>query len=172
MIIQVGGLTFDFPATWSVTQYDDWPFYRNQFQACCNGNKAVDLLALDPSDGTLWLVEVKDYRQHPRSKPLTPWDEMAQKARDTLAGLVAAQFNSAPPESAHAHAAVRARKLHIVLHLEQPAKASKLFPRVFDLADVQQKLRQLIKPLDPHPLVVDMDRLGSVAWTVRSGAQR
>lgn len=59
-----------------------------------------------------------------------------------------------------------------VLHLEQPAKASKLFPRVFDLADVQQKLRQLIKPLDPHPLVVDMDRLGSVAWTVRSGAQR
>ena len=55
--------------------------------------------------------------------------------------------------------------LGVVLRLEQPAVLSKLFPRVADPANLTQKLKQLLKPVDPHPRVVD-GRDGSMPWTV------
>ena len=39
------------------------------------------------------LIEVKDYRFHPRTKPIPLCDEVALKVRDTLAGLAAARVN-------------------------------------------------------------------------------
>jgi len=53
-----------------------------------------------------------------------------------------------------------------VLHLEQPATHSKLFPRAIDPANVLMKLKTIIRSIDPHPLVVEMNRMGSLAWTV------
>ena len=91
--IKEGSLTFQFPDTWGATKLDDWSFYRNQFirlssglrqpcgecgaelrcQECgtakTEGIKAVDILARD-SAATLWLLEVKDYRQSPRTKAI------------------------------------------------------------------------------------------------------
>lgn len=160
-------MTFTFPAGWVVTKYDDWSFYRNHFMSCCTGNKGVDLLALDPHTRTVWLVEVKDYRRHGRTNPLPIWEEIALKTRDTLAGLVAARFNSNDPdERTNADQALLAQKLRIVFHLEQPVRHSNLFPRPFDLADVQQKLRGTLRPLDPHVLAVDQQDLTKVDWTV------
>ena len=67
-----------------------------------------------------------------------------------------------------AYEAVTADCLRVVLHLEQPAKHSKLFPRAIDPADIQQKLRKLVKAIDPHPLVTEKatcpDR---VPWSVQ-----
>ena len=89
-VIREGTLDFHFEATATASQYDAWAFYRRQFQNHCSlDNKAVDLVC---RAGTVaWLIEVKGYRQHPRSKVIDLADEVAIKVRDTLAGLLAAQ---------------------------------------------------------------------------------
>ncbi|NCC36095.1 MAG: hypothetical protein EOM24_29380 [Chloroflexia bacterium] len=153
-----------FPEGWIATNYDTWAFYRNQLSTCCGSTKAVDFLAYAP-DRTLWLIEVKDYRQYRREKGVRLWDEVALKARDTLAGIVATRVNGANDEQLYAAQALRARRIRVVLHLEQPRTSSKLFPRPFDPADMQQKLRQLIRAIDPHPKVIDLSTTDTVPWT-------
>lgn len=165
-----GKLRFDFPEGWEVTPYDNWAFYKNQFKDCCGGNKAVDFLAYDPKQDQLWLIEVKDYRRHPRTKSIHVWDEMAKKARDTLAGLVAAKANASDPDKPWATVALKKTKLRFVLHIEQPTQHSKLFPRALDPAKLQEKIRQLIKPIDAHPMVTELNKMAKVQWSAKSFA--
>ncbi|MFC4159826.1 hypothetical protein [Chitinimonas lacunae] len=151
--IEEGLLVFRFD-TALAGKYDDWSFYRNQFNSAFGGTKAVDMICLDST--AVWLIEVKDYRGHTRTKPTDLGDEVAAKVRDTLAGLLAARFNANDSEEKKLAKAVAQRKeLRVVLHLEQPAKHSKLRRRAIEPADVQQKLRQLLKAVDPHPRVVE-----------------
>jgi hypothetical protein len=162
-------LACEFPTAWQVTKYDDWAFYRNQFQSSCTGNKAMDFLGFDPESDVLWLIEMKDYRQGPRDKEkIFLWDEVAIKARDTLAGLFAAKIEAGHPDHPFAQKSLTAAKLRVVLHLEQPRTHSKLFPRAFDRADVQQKIKQLVKPIDAHPMVVELQDTRHVPWTAVS----
>ena len=93
-------------------------------------------------------------------------DEIAVKVRDSLAALVAAQANANDAgEKDTAAAALRCRRIRVVLHLEQPAKHSKLFPRI-NPANIQQRLKQVVKAIDPHPLVLEMGRMNGVPWSV------
>ena len=96
--IEEGDLTFSFPDHCEAGKYDDWAFYRNQFQAVAGGSKAVDILCLcladRLADRVAWLVEIKDYRRHRRTKSIDLWDEVATKVRDTLSGLAAASANA------------------------------------------------------------------------------
>jgi|GEM_PF-5636384 len=46
--ITEGGLDFIFPNAWLISKFDDWSFYRNQFQSVCGGVKAVDVVAVEP----------------------------------------------------------------------------------------------------------------------------
>ncbi len=178
--IKEGALTFQFPDSWQAVKLDDWSFYRNQFirlnsglrQPCgecgaelrcqhcgtvkTQGVKAVDILARD-AVATLWLIEVKDYRRSPRTKAIGLADEVALKVRDSLALLVAAAMSAKDPqERSFARDALKRDRLCIGLHLEQPKQHSKLFPRAIDPADVLQKLRQLVRSIDPHPRVFGM----------------
>ncbi len=167
-ILPEGKLEHRFPLDWVASQYDRWPFYRDHFKGACGGNKAVDFLAQDP-ESTLWLIELKDYRVHPRKKQIEVADEVALKVRDTLAGLVAAA--KWPSHHAHAEQAQRhldAKRLRVVLHLEQPRSSSKMFPREHDLSRLQQKLKQLVKVVDAHPLVVELASAGVLPWAVSS----
>lgn len=164
-----GKLVCDFPDSWQVTKYDDWAFYRNRFQVSCTGNKGVDFLGFDPATADLWMIEMKDYRQGVRGIDKIPlWNEVAIKARDTLAGLFAAKVEHGHANHAFARQSVTAAKLRVVLHLEQPASHSKLFPRVYDPADVQQKIKQLVKPIDAHPRVIELQSIAHVPWTSAS----
>lgn len=166
--ITEGQLTFDFPNGWQVSKFDEWSFYRNQFQQACGGTKAVDILAVERRT-CLWNIEIKDYRQHRRTKTIDLPDEIAVKVRDSLAALVAARANANDAdEKALAKAALSCSRLRVVLHLEQPAKHSKLFPRAIDPAKVQQRLKQLIRAIDPHPLVLEMNRMNGVSWATKS----
>jgi len=70
----VDGLRLDMPGGWWVWKYDDSAFHRNQFQNFAGGSKAVDAVALAVDD-TLWLIEIKDYRRHRRSKPASVFVE-------------------------------------------------------------------------------------------------
>ncbi|HEV3445934.1 MAG TPA: hypothetical protein VG099_14940 [Gemmataceae bacterium] len=149
--ITEGQLTFTFPNDWQASKFDQWSFNRNQFEQVCGGAKAVDVLAVEPKV-CLWQIEVKDYRQHVRTKTVELAVEIAIKVRDSLAALVAARANANDEDEGQmAVAALRCQRLGVVLHLEQPAKHSKLFPRAIDPANVPQRLKQLIKAIDPHP---------------------
>lgn len=189
--ITVDALTFTFPNNWEASQLDDWSFYRNQFQnlgnnvrmacskcsaelqcASCNtvkiaGIKAVDILGVLPGS-VFWLIEVKDYRLQRRTKVIDLADEIALKVRDSLAVMLAASLNANNgQEKSWARTAVQCPSIRVVLHLEQPAKHSRLFPRVADPAKVRQRLKQLIKAIDPHPLVVEMSNVHGVPWKVK-----
>lgn len=77
--IAADGLSFCFPDGWEATKFDDWAYYRNQFSKAHEGIKAVDILALSPDKATLWLIEVKDFRAHPRTKSIPLQEEIWKK---------------------------------------------------------------------------------------------
>ncbi|WP_448573624.1 hypothetical protein [Trichothermofontia sp.] len=165
--IQVDSLIFQFLCSWEVTKYDEWAFYRNQFSKMQFGTgiKAVDLFAIN--DEVIWLIEAKDYRQHSRTKVIDLADEVAQKVFCTLAAILPAKINASDTsEQNFAKKIFRCQQLRVVLHLEQPIKHSKLFPRAIDPAKLKLKLRTLIKPIDPHPMVVESTQMRGLQWTV------
>ncbi|MCR6882116.1 hypothetical protein NTA02_30235 [Pseudomonas aeruginosa] len=165
-VINEDRLTFTFPAGAMATKYDDWAHYRRQFNSAFGGTKAIDLLYAEDRVG--WLVEIKDYRLHVRTKPTDIADEVAHKVRDTLAGLVSAQHHATDTdERRFARKMLRCQRLRVVLHLEQPRKTSRLRPRAMDPAAVQIRLRGLLKAIDPHVCVVDQHALkAEMNWTV------
>lgn len=166
--ITEGNLTFAFSAGWKISKLDEWSFYRNQFQKVCNGTKAVDILAIEPGQTCVWCIEIKDYRRHVRIKTSDVADETACKVRDSLALLAAASVNANDTdEKDQAGRALRSGRIRVVLHLEQPAKHSKLFPRKIDLANTQQKLRQKVRAIDPHALAREMSLMAGCEWKVR-----
>lgn len=165
--IDVDGLSFKFPKNWVVSKYDEWSFYRNQFEKMRNGIKAMDLVAIDP-DKTAWLIEVKDYRTAQRTKPIEIDAEVHQKVFDTLAALLPAKVNANDSnEQATARCLLGSKKLRVVLHLEQPKKHSFLRPLAINPADVEKKLRRILKPIDAHPLVVEMGNMRALHWSVQ-----
>ena len=166
-ILQEGLLLFTFGPETQASKYDGWSFYRNQFKdRCFRDNKAVDMVCVTRDKA--WLIEVKDYRQHRRTKPIELADEVAIKIRDTLAGLAASYYQAADPaERGLARDALRKQHLGVVCHLEQPTKYSRLRPRAIEPTVLQQKLRSLLKAVDPRLRVVDTHSIAAtLPWTV------
>jgi hypothetical protein len=126
----------------------------------------------DPPD--CWLIEAKDFRfvrgiPNEKNGALLP-DTVASKARDTLEGLKDAALNAeVEHERALAQLARKAARVRVVLHLEPYTGApSKLFPVNPNPANIQQKLKQLTRDLDPNPLVLSISTTAkaNVPWTV------
>ena len=165
--IEEGDLKFSFPDHCEVGEYEHWSFYRNQFQSVVGGSKAVDFLCL--AEDAAWLVEVKDYRQHPRKKSTDLGDEIANKVRDTLSGLAAAIANANDDnERTLARRMLAKRRWRVALHLEQPHVKSRLRPKPFNVADVTLKQRGKLKPVDAHPLVLERHSArADIPWTVQ-----
>lgn len=159
-----GDLAFVFPDGCVATRYDTWAFYRNQFQRVAD-SKAIDFVCVDAK--WTWLIEVKDYRRHLRTKSQELQDEVAAKVRDTLAGLAAAAANPAGAvERQVAWRALAKRRWRVILHLRQGRGTTRLKPKVFDPATLRDKLRRVLKAVDPHALVVEGDAC-VVPWAVR-----
>lgn len=165
------GLLFSFGGHWNATKYDEWTFYRARWSRMWNEIKAVDVLAISP-DQTGWLIEVKDYTKmdHDRDERPAASDLgriVASKIFDTLSAMIPAKVNATDShERKIASSMASSRRLRVVLHIEQPATKSRLRPRAIDPANIRQKLKQLLKPIDPHPIVAGMDRMGDLGWTV------
>ena len=91
--------TFD-DGLWFVVKYDEHRDYRDKI-ARLDGTKAVDFVGLqDGEDGVLYWIEVKDFRGYRiQNKRRLSGDELAQevseKVRDSLAGVVGAYGSSA-----------------------------------------------------------------------------
>jgi len=165
-VITEGSLTFTFNVGCIASKYDDWSFYRNQFQQVCGREKAVDIICVE--NNNIWLIEVKDYRRPNTKKVVNLHKALAQKVRDTLAGLVAAQCNANDhAEKQFAQDSLRTSRIHLVFHIEQPAKVSRLFPRAVDPADLKQKLKGQLKAIDAHPKIVNQHSpMAHMPWTV------
>ena len=169
--IKEGDLTFSFPSGCQASKYEDWSFYRRQFQAVAGGSKTVDILCIE-SD-TSWLIEIKDHREHSRRKSIHIGDEVANKVRDTLAGLAAAakEANGEADQRRLAQKALRtSRRWRVVLHLEQPATGRRLQPNPIDPANLLLKLKKLktLKAIDAHPIVCDQNTIpGYIPWIVQ-----
>lgn len=149
-----GRLRFEFANVDFAEQYDEWSHYRNQSCGICGGSKAVDFLCLQTN--ICWLIEVKDYRQHQRTKPSLLADELALKVRDTIAGLVSAKMNANDVnEKRVAAASLNCTSIRVAIHLEQPRRATRLRPRVVEPATLKQQLQQRLKAIDAHPVVFD-----------------
>lgn len=165
--IQEGLLTFDFPLGALSSKYDEWAHYRRQFNKSFGGTKAVDIVFADNAVG--WLIEIKDYRAHSRTKAIDLADEIAAKVRDTLAGLVSANISANDADEKNlASRLLLCTRLRVVLHIEQPATQSKLRPTAIDPAAVLLKLKGRVKSVDPYPCVVDQNSLkNAMSWTVQ-----
>ena len=166
--ITEGNLTFRFPDSCQASKYDDWSFYRNQFQPVASGSKAIDIHCVEGDDS--WLIEVKDYRAYARAKAINIADELATKVRDTLAGLaVAAKNANETHERLHARQALRSRRWRVVLHLEQPTSPRRLWRTPLDIGTLLLKLKtKKLKAVDAHPIICDRNSLPIwIPWTVQ-----
>ena len=165
--IEEGDLTFSFPDHCEAGKYEEWSYYRNQFQSVAGGSKAVDIVCV--SGDTAWLIEIKDYRQHPRTKLIDIDDELASKVRDTLAGLAAAGSNAnIHDEQTFATRALQTRRWRVALHLEQPNARSRLRPQPFSVANVLSKVRKKVRAVDAHPVILNREaNRPNVPWTVQ-----
>jgi hypothetical protein len=92
-LIEEEFLRFEFGDDWHVIKYDEHADYADRIRHLPD-TKAVDFAAIY-SARTLFLVEVKDFRGHrienrDRIRVGELADEVGQKVRDTIAGIVAA----------------------------------------------------------------------------------
>ena len=128
----------------------------------------MDFLAFDPKESELWLLEVKDYRAHRRTKTMTVYDEIAQKVFSSLACLLAMRANAGVlEEKIFAERATKQIRLKVALHLEQIAKPSKLHPRVVDPANIRIKLRQKVRSVDDKAEFSSIAFSRNVPWTAQ-----
>ena len=168
--ISVENLCFTFPDEWEVSKYDDWEFYRKNF--CYKSFKAVDLMAISP-DKEGFLIEVKDYRKHPRTKVVDIAAEIRKKVFDTLAVLLPAKIWASEKSEKELAAkflltVLSTKRIHIIFHLEQPKNfADKLHRTFINPVNILQKLQQLLHPLDPIRIVVEGDSMRSCRWQVQ-----
>ncbi len=168
-----GVLRFEFPDNWAVCKLDETRFFRKRFQSFAKepggkGSKAVDFVAYDPSEVELWLVEVRDYRVEPRRKSTDLLLEIAQKVRDSLACIHAMASLAGGDNNGFAKRALRKHHLRVVLHIEQPAKPSRLKPPVSEAAGLKQRLKHTMRAVDPHALAGGMSILNpKTPWSVQ-----
>jgi hypothetical protein len=140
-LIDEGKLRFEFESQWRVARYDGdektapaHAFYQNQVSRL-PGTKAVDFVGILVGEGG-YLIEVKDFRGYrvQNKKRLSSRDlaiEVAQKVRDTIAGLVGAVRNETNPSILTESGLLLFKKsetVRIVLWLEDDA-ANAILPR-------------------------------------------
>ena len=117
------------------------------------------------------MIEVKDYRLHPRKKAIDIDKELAIKIRDTLAGLASAAKSEIDDDQCGLarKSLAKKRRWRVVLHLEQPAKLSRLRPTPIDTANLLLKLKtRKLKAVDAHPIICDRRNFAQfVPWTVQ-----
>lgn len=160
--LDIDGLTFTFPDQWDASKYDEWSFYRNQFSRQGSGIKAVDAIAID-SDGMVFLIEVKDYRHPDTEKPSELPAAIARKVLHTLSAMLPAKLHASDPDEARlAGNVLKCRSLRVVAHIEQPQSHR----GVVDPANLKQKLRELLRAIDPHVKVVSTANMQRLPWTV------
>lgn len=123
--VEEGRLRLDFDSgSWLVIKYDDEPAYRDNIHKL-GATKAVDLIGL--YDSELYFVELKDFRGYriENKQRIADGDlaqEVAQKVRDTIAGLIGLHRCRQDPDvpwPAFVQGLQSGRRMHVVLWLAE-----------------------------------------------------
>jgi hypothetical protein len=101
-VFHEGNLRFTFQDAWQVEKYDDHPFYQNRICRLPE-TKAVDFIG-HASDASNYFIEVKDFRGYriQNKRRLTTDElakEVAQKVRDSVAGVIGCKREHPTPGS-------------------------------------------------------------------------
>lgn len=172
--VDEGAFQYHFPNNWIAVKFDELTFYRGRFQKIAGGAKAVDVVAISPSQGTLWLIEAKDYRANARKKQLPVEEELARKVSGTLACLMAGRANAGDTGDDTTDrlwaTAMRLRRIRFVFHFEQPTKASRLFPQSIDPKSIKDILDRAIRVVDPNPVAGGFEAINGkgLDWQIRA----
>lgn len=171
--LRVDSLKFHFRPTIETSKYDASAHYLTVLRQ--QDKKAVDVVAIEvgANPDPVWLIEAKDFRNirgEPKESNTTGLPKSVfEKVVDTRDGLRDAAINATDPtERRFAERAITTTNTRIVLHLEPyQGPATKLLPRN-PAAGVLQKLKQLVKHIDPEPKVLNIttSRKAAVPWTV------
>jgi hypothetical protein len=162
-----GNLRFDFDHRWIVVKYDaDSGDYRKKMDTL-EDTKAVDFVALckrDDGEEHLYWIEVKDYRTQRRPDQQRLAKIVAQKTRDSVAGVMGFYRTSGTPDIWPPFVQALSRKrttVKVLFWLEErplpgPPK------RRFNRAQVQaNEIKRRLKWLTTK-IVVASQRLGGV----------
>jgi hypothetical protein len=145
-VVQEGQLEFRFNASWEAERWDGSAAHKNMQAAFAAS--AVDIVGLRDND-EVFLFEVKDYRKSPRHKDTPIAEEIARKAADTLAGLVAECRRDGTNDLWSRTGAIlpnRGQLINVVLWLEQGRFAGGLGGRAGRAAiadDLRRRCRRL-----------------------------
>ncbi len=157
-----GDLHLSFGSSWRVLKYDaESSFYRAQLCTRVDSTKAVDFLCLCENTPLL-MLEVKDFSR--AVPPRIQFDEVpvvvAQKVRDTLAGIVGGSHKAGGTERAIFQDSFRklASPPHVIYLFQDLATPTRQIPeRTANKRDViHKKLKANLKWLTSHVLVVGL----------------
>ena len=164
--IDEGKLRFEFESQWRVARYDGdektapaHAFYQNQVSRL-PGTKAVDVVGILAAEGGCF-IEIKDFRGYriQNKKRLSSGElaiEVAQKVRDTVAGLGGAVRNESTPSVLTETGSLllnKTKALRIVLWLEDDTA---LNPKAWaeELNTLTTRIQTYLRWLTPRVLVV------------------
>ena len=164
--ITEGNLTFSFPACLDCREIRSTFVLHPGVPACPQGESGRHL------GGRTDYLLLADRDQgfspgSPEPTLLTLRIKSLRKVRDTLAGLATARVRAIGRDQAVAHAGMTCGDLRIVLHMENPPLTSALFTQAISPANVQAELKRLIRAIDSHLQVVDIQTSAHLPWTVQ-----
>lgn len=168
-VLREGGFDYKFDDSWMVLKWDETVFHKERFQSFGGSSKAAEFVAFDPSAETLWLVECKDFRLTGRRKTIDLCDEIAQKFRSTLAGLVCARNTDVvDPARQFSRMGLKKTTIRCVVHWEHPLKPHRLWPNEnMDRVKMRDKLRQRLAVADDQAELGNFRQLSAVVpWTI------
>ena len=168
--LREGSFDYVFQADWQALKWDDTAFHKESFQSFGGSSKAAEFVAYstDVAADTLWLMECKDFRPNGRSKTVDLCDEITQKFRATLAGLMCARNSEESDIRRFARMGVKKVKIRCVVHWEHPLKPHRLWPNEnMDRAKMRDKLRQRLGVADPCTELGNYRQLSAVIpWQI------
>ena len=143
--ISEGTLNFTFDDDWAVVKWDECEFRKRRE----HHGRAVDMLGLWEADGrsALFVLEVKDYPDHPKAVSISPEDLAnicSEKVRDSLAQVLFSAVGVGRPAEREVDLLCRAfgstdRELHFGLWIED-ARSDGL-----DVIELQDELERAFR---------------------------
>lgn len=166
-ILVIDGNRFEFAEGARTLVYDECTYYRKKLQGQASA-KGVDIVVVQSSVDTTFLVEAKDYTRHGSDEPTISElaDTVIRKFLDTLSGLtLISRGNTADRE--FAVRALALQKLRLCVAVEFSDHGNRLMPAKKKLADFKALLRRRTnKFLELKPIVTaNQFPVVSVPWT-------
>ncbi|GAA1456550.1 hypothetical protein NE857_33400 [Nocardiopsis exhalans] len=156
---------FVFPDGWELEKLDEWVEQKRVTQAPFH-SKGCDLVAM--RDGTLWLIEAKDYTYPGARVPADLADQVGLKVFHSLAVLhTVARWGEGERQKSSLRA-LACKTAHVCLAVELPDGGRRLMGVGRPLADLRMKLKRVTRKLNVHrPVVSNSHQLNDVPWEIR-----